>query len=136
MDLKQLLVLHEGLRLKPYRCTAGKLTIGIGRNLDDRGITENEAYMMLENDMKSVRRECEQEFKFFSRLGEVRQAVIMDMCFNLGLSRLLGFKNTLQLIDSGQYDLAADAMLKSLWSRQVGARAVRLSEMMRNGKWP
>ena len=133
--IKAQLVRHEGLRLKPYRCTAGKLTIGIGRNLDDRGISQKEAYAMLERDIQ----DCEQWLideipEVYNKLDEVRQSVLLNMCFNLGIKGLLGFKNTLDFIGAGDWERAANNMLASKWAKQVGMRAIELSEMMRKGK--
>ena len=133
--IKAQLVRHEGLRLKPYRCTAGKLTIGIGRNLDDRGISQIEAYAMLERDIQ----DCEQWLideipEVYNRLDEVRQSVLLNMCFNLGIKGLLEFKNTLAFIDAGDWERAANNMLASKWAKQVGMRAIELSELMRKGQ--
>ena len=133
--IKAQLVRHEGLRLKPYRCTAGKLTIGIGRNLDDRGISQKEAYAMLERDIH----DCEQCLldeipNVYNGLDEIRQSVLLNMCFNLGIKGLLGFKNTLAFIGAGGWERAANGMLASKWAKQVGKRAIELSEMMRKGK--
>jgi len=133
--IKEQLVRHEGLRLKPYRCTAGKLTIGIGRNLDDRGISQKEAYAMLERDIQ----DCEQWLideipEIYNKLDEVRQAVLLNMCFNLGIKGLLGFNNTLAFITSGDWERAANSMLVSKWAKQVGCKAIELSELMRKGK--
>ena len=133
--IKAQLVRHEGLRLKPYRCTAGKLTIGIGRNLDDRGISQKEAYAMLERDIQ----DCEQWLideipEVYNKLDEVRQSVLLNMCFNLGIKGLLEFKNTLSFIGAGDWERAANNMLASKWAKQVGMRAIELSEMMRKGK--
>lgn len=133
--LTDMLVDHEGMRRKPYRCTAGKLTIGVGRNLDDRGISPDEAMYMLANDIRDSRRELSAAFPWFDKLDEVRQAVLIDMCVNLGLSRLQGFRNTLALIGVGKYEAAAQEMLDSKWSEQVGRRAQRLSRMMATGRW-
>lgn len=133
--LTEMLVDHEGMRRKPYRCTAGKLTIGVGRNLDDRGISPDEAMYMLANDIKDARRELSAAFPWFDKLDEVRQAVLIDMCVNLGLSRLQGFRNTLALIGVGKYEAAAQEMLNSKWAEQVGRRAQRLSRMMATGRW-
>lgn len=133
--LTEMLVDHEGMRRKPYRCTAGKLTIGVGRNLDDRGISPDEAMYMLANDIKDSRRELSAAFPWFDKLDEVRQAVLIDMCVNLGLSRLQGFRNTLALIGVGKYEAAAQEMLDSKWAEQVGRRAQRLSRMMATGRW-
>lgn len=133
--IKAQLIRHEGLRLKPYRCTAGKLTIGIGRNLDDCGISQMEAYELLENDILN----CEQQLQtkisdIYNGLDEVRQSVLLNMCFNLGIKGLLEFKNTLSFIGAGDWERAANGMLASKWAKQVGMRAIELSEMMRKGK--
>ena len=133
--LTEMLVDHEGMRRKPYRCTAGKLTIGVGRNLDDRGISPDEAMYMLANDIKDARRELSAAFPWFDKLEDVRQAVLIDMHVNLGLSRLQGFRNTLALIGVGKYEAAAQEMLNSKWAEQVGRRAQRLSRMMATGRW-
>jgi len=133
--IKAQLVRHEGLRLKPYRCTAGKLTIGIGRNLDDRGISQKEAYMLLENDIQNCEKQLMDEIpEVYNKIDEVRQSVLLNMCFNLGIKGLLEFKNTLAFIDAGDWERAANGMLASKWAKQVGMRAIELSEMMRKGK--
>ncbi|GAA4652067.1 hypothetical protein GCM10023116_43510 [Kistimonas scapharcae] len=136
MDATDLIKLHEGCRLKPYRCTANKLTIGWGRNLDDNGIDQEEADFMLDSDVIAVEKELGSNLSWFCSLDEVRQAVLTDMCFNLGWPRLSAFKKTLQHIEGGHYELAAIEMLNSKWARQVKNRAARLSEMMQSGKWP
>lgn len=126
--------LHEGERLKPYRCTAGKLTIGVGRNLDDRGITSDESAYLLNNDIDSHWIELLEHLPWVETLDEVRQRVMLDMAFNLGISGLLTFRRTLGHIKAGDYALASSAMLNSLWAKQVGQRAKRLAAMMKTGK--
>ena len=128
--------LHEGERLKPYRCTAGKLTIGVGRNLDDRGITREESAMLLANDIAAEERELLRALPWVATLDEVRQRVLLDMSFNMGLVGLLGFKRTLATIQAGEYQAAATMMLDSKWAKQVGQRAERLSRMMATGMEP
>jgi lysozyme len=133
--IKEQLVRHEGLRLKPYRCTVGKLTIGIGRNLDDCGITQSEAYVMLINDIMKCEKQLQVKIPdIYNGLDEVRKSVLLNMCFNLGISGLLGFKNTLAFIKAGDWERAANNMLVSRWAKQVGRRAIELSELMRKGK--
>lgn len=122
---------HEGLRLKPYRCTQGKLTIGYGRNIEDNGITEAEASFLLDNDIKTAEKECKSRFSWLNRLDEERRGVIIEMCFNLGIDRLLGFKKMLLACSRGDYAAAADEMLDSLWARQVGQRAETLADLMK-----
>ncbi|WKZ32940.1 MAG: lysozyme [Thermodesulfobacteriota bacterium] len=133
MTLKELLIKHEGLKLKPYRCTAGKLTIGVGRNLEDRGISNDEAMYMLENDIKETIREC-QTFPWYESLDNVRKTVVASMVFNLGLSRFLGFKKTIAALEAGDYHAASAEMVLSAWFTQVGKRGPELVEMMRTGR--
>jgi lysozyme len=126
--------LHEGERLKPYRCTAGKLTIGVGRNLDDRGITSDESAYLLRNDIDSHWNELIKHIPWVETLDDIRQRVMLDMAFNMGIFGLLTFHQTLGHIKVGNYALASSAMLESKWARQVGQRAKRLATMMKTGK--
>lgn len=123
--------LHEGERLTPYRCTAGKLTIGVGRNLEDRGITAEESAYLLNNDIDREWKALTTNLPWVTGLSDVRQRVLLDMSFNLGIDGLLKFKNTLATIRRGDYNKAADMMLGSLWAQQVKGRATRLAQMMR-----
>ncbi len=132
-ELEQLLVKHEGLVLKPYRCTAGKLTIGCGRNLEDNGITVLEAKMLLRHDLTRTRFGLEKALPFFLGLSRPRRLALIDMCFNLGLPRFLQFKQMLAAIADGDFDRAAGEMLSSRWAAQVGQRANTLAAMMREG---
>ena len=132
--IKEQLVRHEGLRLKPYRCTAGRLTIGIGRNLDDCGISQSEAYVMLINDIINCEKQLQSKIPdIYNGLDEVRKSVMLNMCFNMGINGLLGFKNTLAFVKAGDWERAANNMLVSKWAKQVGRRAIELSELMRKG---
>lgn len=136
MNIQELagqLTKDEALKLKPYKDTVGKTTIGIGRNLDDKGISSEEALYLLSNDIKDVMNDLDKYVSWWRNLSENRQQVLANMCFNLGIQRLLGFKNTLEFMRTGQYDKAADGMLASLWAKQVGARANRLADKMRKG---
>jgi lysozyme len=141
-ELREMLKLHEGLRLKPYQCTVGRWTIGYGHNLEAHGetvpvsITLEQAERYLDQDIASAEANCRKQFPFFSTLDEVRQAVLIDMCFNLGLRGLTGFKNTLAAIALGNYSSAAVRMIDSQWAKQVKGRAKRLADMMAYGKWP
>jgi lysozyme len=134
MTLREQLLLHEGLRLKPYKDTVGKLTIGIGRNLTDNGITKIEALILLDNDIHEATKACEQHIPVFRSLDDVRQRVLIDMAFNMGIHGLLGFRATLAAITAGDYAKAADRMLESKWAEQVGRRAQRLALWMRTGE--
>lgn len=135
-NLRELLKFEEGLRLKPYKCTAGRLTVGYGRNLDDRGISEFEANLMLSNDMADVRAEATREFAWFNLIDVVRQDVVVAMIFQLGLARFKGFKGAIEAIRVHDYARAADEMLDSAWAKQTPGRAERMARMMRTGKYP
>ena len=130
--------LHEGERRKPYRDTVGKLTIGIGRNLDDKGLRRDEIEYLLSNDIADARADLDRYLPWWRGLDPVRQRVLIDMAFNMGMGSpgkggLLSFVNTLSNIRQGRYAEAADMMLASKWAQQVGRRAVRLATMMRTG---
>ncbi len=131
--LIKLLITHEGLRLKPYRDSVGKLTIGVGRNLDDVGITEEEALYLLKNDIKRVLDFLKERLPYWNGLTETRKMALVDMCFNLGPGGFLSFKRMLAALERGDYEQAAREMLDSKWARQVGRRAEELAEMMREG---
>lgn len=135
-NITELLVLHEGIRRFPYRCTAGKLTIGVGFNLDDVGLYEEEINFILNNRIDRTEAEVERAFPWYHELDPVRQAVIVDMAYNMGMNTLSKFKRTLGSVRDGNYKLAAEQMLQSKWARQVKGRAVRLSKMMETGAWP
>jgi lysozyme len=127
------LIAEEGLKLKPYRDTVGKLSIGIGRNLDDVGITEAEARLLLSNDIDRAANEVDAALPWFVGLDAVRQSALIDMAFNMGIAGLLTFTNTLAAIKEGRWADAAAGMLASKWATQVGARAERLAKMMETG---
>lgn len=129
----QLIKKHEGLRLKPYRCTAGKLTIGYGRNLEDVGISQSEAEQMLYNDIQNCYAACI-KLPCWNKLNEARQAVLLDMCFNVGFAGLQKFKKMLAALEVGAYSRAAFEMLDSKWARQVKSRADELAQIMEKGQ--
>lgn len=134
-NLTNLIRTHEGIRLFPYKCPAGKLTIGFGRNLEARGITVKEAEFLLENDLAKIKVDLNNRIDFFGHLDDVRQAILIDMAYNLGTKGLLSFRRMLHYLDLGNYKKAAKEMLDSKWAKQVGRRAVKLSHMMRDGNW-
>jgi len=138
MNITEQLMRDEGLRLKPYRDSVGKLTIGVGRNLDDVGISESEAMTLLWHDVQDANTEliAALPWAFSLRANEpIRFFVLVNMAFNMGISGLLQFHNTLSHVQAGNYLTAADDMLLSKWATQVGDRAQRLAEQMRTGVW-
>lgn len=133
-SLRQRLQTEEAIRLKPYKDTKGLLSIGVGRCLDTKGITLQEALMLLENDLDEHWDQLIQALPWVDNLDQPRQRVLLDMCFNLGINGLLQFHNTLAMVQSGRYEDASANMLESAWARQVGQRAVHLAEIMRTGQ--
>lgn len=125
---------HEKYKQFVYKCTAGKNTIGYGRNVEDRGISKPEAEFLLNNDIVYCHDQLASRLPFYDSLDDVRKAVLIDMAVNLGIHGLMCFKKTLNLISVGSYKLAAEEMLKSKWADQVGYRAGELSEMMASGE--
>lgn len=127
---------HEGFRHFVYECPAGRSTIGYGRNIDcagGRGISKEEAEMLLRNDIRRIQEQLGEALFFFHSLDYVRQAVLVSMMYNMGFRGLTSFKNMIVAIIEHQYNLAADEMLDSKWAKQVPNRALELSEMMRKG---
>ena len=134
MDITRLLIKHEGMRLKPYRDTVGKLTIGVGRNLDDVGISEEEAILLLTHDIDL----CEKQLSnlpWYHDLSHVRKDVLIDMVFNMGFRGMLSFKRMIIAIENHNWTDAATQMLDSKWAVQVGRRARELAYMMENDRY-
>lgn len=134
--LREQLIEHEGLRLKPYRCTAGYLTVGVGRNLDANGISRDEALYLLDNDIAQCIGQLRAALPWFEKEDAIRQRALIDLAFNLGTPGLLKFKNTLAAWARGDHDGAARGLEKSLWYRQVGRRGPRIVHMVRTGSEP
>lgn len=124
---------HEGFRSKPYLCSKGKLTIGFGRNLESKGLSQKEAETLLLNDVDEAVNALEKEFDFFKSLNQTRQEVLTEMCFNLGLAGLKKFQKMIQALDEKNYVLASQEMMKSAWATQVKKRAQTLSQLMKTG---
>jgi lysozyme len=155
-NLIEKLISHEGLRLEVYQDTLGINTIGIGRNLDDRGITQDEldwmdyptiehvysdgiteadAMYLAQNDVQIVEEELLAAHPCVEKLDAVRQLVLVDMAFNLGVPRLCKFKNMWSAIHEGKFEAAAKEMLDSRWATQVKGRATKLANAMHNGEF-
>lgn len=129
---------EEGEVLHAYTDSEGWLTIGVGRLIDKRkggGITREESEMLLNNDIQKVCVQLDANLPWWLSLSEARQGVLQGMAFQMGIAGLLGFKNTLQMIQAGDYEGAAKGMLASKWAKQTPARAKRMSEQMRTGQW-
>lgn len=133
---------HEGEVKKngrhvAYMCPAGHWTIGIGRNIDPNGgigLSDEEVDMLLEGDILRVIKELSAEYPWFDSLDDVRKNALIDIGFNLGATRLRLFKKALSAMEVADYSQSADEFMRSLWAKQVGSRAIELTEMIRNGK--
>ena len=142
---------HEGLRLQPYFCSKGKLTIGIGRCIDTnpftvaelkvigdwrRGITREMAYYLLRNDIKRVIKECKNSIPFFDKLDDERQYALIDMTFQLGIYGVTRFKKMLSALAVGNYKEAARQCLDSKYARDdTPSRAKRIANIIETGRW-
>lgn len=135
MNLAEQLRRDEGVRKFPYTDTVGKLTIGVGRNLTDVGISDAEIDFLLANDIQKVLTQLQTRLPYFAALDPVRQGVLANMAFNLGFAGLEGFSRMLAAFAQGDWEAAANEMLSSKWATQVGARATRLAEQTRTGRW-
>ncbi len=148
--IQERLQIHEGLRLKPYFCTRGKQTIGVGRCLDTNpltkeeervvgdwrhGITKGAAVYLLHNDIRRIVKECKKKIKFFADLDDERQYALIDMAFNLGINGLLQFKKMLAALACGNYKTAAAECLASKYAKDVGIRAKRIARTIESGKF-
>ena len=142
---------HEGCVLMPYICPAGKLTIGIGRNIDDNpftveelkvigddwkhGITKAQAYMLCRNDINRCIKQLKKGIPFFDNLDAERQYALIDLCFNMGIKSLKKFKKMLEAMGSSYYNRAAEELLNSKYATQVGVRAKRIAKLIETGRW-
>ena len=129
-SINDMLVRHEGLRLKVYNDSVGIPTIGVGRNLRDRGLTKDEAMYLLDNDIKDFTKQLSDRLEWFDFKPIQVRNVLIDMGFNMGIGGLLTFHNTLIHIEKGNYKTASITMLESKWAEQVGNRAIELSNML------
>ena len=142
--LKQNIIKNEGFESKPYLCPNKKLTIGYGRNLEN-GITEREAVILLENDLLSLKLELEDKLPVFKKLDDIRQNVILEMAYNMGVSNLLKFKNMIEALKKADFKEASKEMLMSKWhydlikyapnTKEEDLRSSRLSKVMKEGKY-
>lgn len=134
--LQQALIRHEGMRLKPYEDVLTEdITIGVGRNLDSLGLSEDEVLYLLNNDIERCDKELLHNFKWYPELCRARQDAMINLCFNLGITRLLKFKKSLAYMAAGEFERAADEFLCSRWAEQVGNRAIEVTDLIRDGHY-
>lgn len=135
-QLEQYIIREEGYSEKPYRCTAGKLTIGFGFNLEDAGLSREESLLILRYRLDRIAAALEQKWPWFRILNYARRAALIGMAYQMGLAGLYGFKQTIAYVEAAQYEAAAAGMLASKWARQTPPRARRAAYMMRYGRFP
>jgi lysozyme len=133
--LRELLIKHESFRTHPYEDSLGVLSIGVGRNLDSRGLSVEEVHFLMDNDIKISVEELSRTFDWFDLLNAPRRDALISMHYNMGLPSLLKFKKTLAFFSKSLWMEGAEEMLDSKWADQVGQRAIDLSTMIRTGKY-
>ncbi len=134
-NLPDQLLRDEGFKQYPYRDIVGKLSIGIGRNLDDVGVTWDEAYFLLQSDIKAHSTQLSITFPWTDALDDIRKAALINMAFNLGIQGLAEFRSALARLQAKDYEGAAGQFLDSKWAEEVGARAQRLAKQIETGEW-
>lgn len=135
LDRAYALLKHdEGEELLPYKCPAGHLTIGIGHLLAN-GISREVSKIIFYEDFIKAQMDCYAKIPCYAGLNEARKYVLANMCFNMGIARLLGFKKMLSALEKEDYTTAAAEMLDSKWAKQVHFRATRLQKIMIKGEW-
>jgi len=125
----------EGFRQFPYTDTKGKMTIGYGFNLFSDGLSPEESSLVLQHRVWKRYLALIVALPWVKNLDEARQGVLLNMAYNMGVNDLFTFSQTLQHVLNGEYDAAAESMMLSLWAKEVGDRAKRLSDQMRTGEW-
>ena len=135
--LLDMLKRHEGVRSHVYLCSAGYETIGVGRNISNTGmgLFDDEVDYLLENDIARVIKELSSEYPWFTDLDDVRKDAIIDISFNLGATRLRGFRRALAAMDAADYKTASLEFLDSKWSRDVKGRSTELAYMIEMGEY-
>lgn len=127
----ELLKVHEGFSSTVYKCSANVYTVGYGRNLEHKGLTQAEAEYLLQNDIVEAEHWCRNNLSYYSELATARKAAILDMYVNLGPTGLLGFKKMHKALANKNYVVASAEMLDSRWATQVGNRATELSQIIK-----
>ena len=128
--IKDMLVRHEGLRLHAYKCSEGFLTLGVGRNLDANGISEDEAMYMLDNDIKRVTKNLENVWGVYRTFPEKARMVCIDMSFQMGISGFMNFRQTRELMEMGSWLEASEELLRSKYAIQTPSRALYNSRQL------
>ena len=129
--LRETITRHEGSRLQMYQDSLGIWTIGVGHNIQEKGISPQVMELMLDEDLEEAISELKRSVSFFSKMPQQVQEALVNLSFNLGIPRLMQFKKTLALLREGDFESAADELLDSRYAEQVGRRALEIADMIR-----
>ena len=130
--LRETITRHEGSRLDMYQDTLGIWTIGVGHNIQEKGISPAVMELMLDEDIEEAIVELKRSVSFFSKMPEQVQEALVNLSFNMGIPRLMQFKKTLAYLRDGDFEAAADELLDSRYAEQVGRRADEVADMIRS----
>jgi lysozyme len=129
-NIKEMLIKNEGLVLQPYRCKNNFLSLGVGRNLDANGISEDEAMYLLENDIKRVVANLDKNWKVWRSFEPLAQEVCIDCTFQMGITGFMQFRRTRALMEMGAWLEASEEILRSKYHEQTPARCARNSRKL------
>ena len=132
--LRETIIRHEGIRLDMYQDTLGIYTVGVGHNIQEKGISQAVMELMLEEDVAEAVSELKRSVSFFSKMPEQVQEALVNLAFNMGIPRLMQFKKTLAYLRDGNFEAAADELLDSRYAEQVGRRADEVADMIRTAE--
>jgi lysozyme len=132
--LRETIIRHEGTRLDMYQDTLGIWTVGVGHNIQEKGISQAVMELMLEEDLAEAVSELQRSVSFFSKMPEQVQEALVNLAFNMGIPRLMQFKKTLAYLRDGNFEAAADELLDSRYAEQVGRRADEVADMIRTAE--
>jgi|TARA_R110002124_G_scaffold258609_1_gene424393 lysozyme len=132
--LRETIIRHEGIRLDMYQDTLGIWTVGVGHNIQEKGISQAVMELMLEEDLAEAVSELKRSVSFFSKMPEQVQEALVNLAFNMGIPRLMQFKKTLAYLRDGNFEAAADELLDSRYAEQVGRRADEVADMIRTAE--
>jgi len=132
--IKKRLIDFEGLILKSYTCPTGYTSVGVGRNLETNGITEEEAMYLLNNDITNVIKDLDKHWIIWRKLPITAQYVCIDVVFNMGINTWMSFRMTRSYMELNEWEKAGDELLNSKYAEQVGRRAIFNSEQLKSCK--
>ena len=126
---------HEGVKNTLYKCTSDKWTIGVGRNLEDVGVSDDEIDYLLQNDITRTENLLDEYMGWWSDLDNIRQEALINFVFNVGIGTAMKFKKAMAALEAHDYDTAAIEMMDSNWAKQVGSRAEEVTQMIKTGEY-